>query len=203
MSKQIFETQVEGYIWSEVIRWINRLALADCDECFKGEPFGKAHQCSGIDGINFERFHLLTFYYDALIVTWDQLEIKEIMENVRMLICNQMRKQGFTYDEINTINTTKNIFNYAHTDLCVNRVFNDLWIRNYQPLTDPHDHSMNAGGQTTADQQDVLQQTELLQGDCHNNQPEGDQNIQHQPGSDLEQTEIYSQIQENLLIIQL
>lgn len=196
MSKKSFETQVEGYVWSEAIRWINRMAVAECDQCFKGEPFSKAHQCFGIDGINFERFHLLTFYHDALLITWDQLEIKDIMENIRMLICIQMRKQGFSHTEIDSINSTKNIFDYARTDLCVNRVFNDLWIRSYQPLTDLHDHT----GQTAVNQQE-LQQTELVQGDCQNNQPEDDQSIHYQ------QAEAYnhpqSVDQEDLVIIQL
>ena len=49
------------------------MAVADRDQCLKGEPFGKAYICFGIDGINFERFHLLTFYFGALLVTRDSV----------------------------------------------------------------------------------------------------------------------------------
>ena len=109
MLNESFETQVEAYLWGEIVRWINRLALADCEKCIHGEPPSCTHECSCIDGINFERFHLLTFFNEALLIAWDELKMEEILKNIETLIFIQLRK-GYTSEEIDGINTAKNIY---------------------------------------------------------------------------------------------
>ena len=39
MLRTSFETAAESYMWTECVRWIKRLALADCEQCMRAEPF--------------------------------------------------------------------------------------------------------------------------------------------------------------------
>lgn len=81
MLNRAFETQVGRFIWQECIKWFKPMAAADCQQCMAAEPVSHRHQCFGVDGMNLQRFHLLTFYLDAIQVAWKELVV-EVMDTV-------------------------------------------------------------------------------------------------------------------------
>ena len=91
------------------------------------------HDCTGIGNSTFTRFHLLSYFHEAAYIAWDTLEIEEVLDNFKNLIKISLLRQGFSKEQIAEINT-HNILFHVKTDRCLHRVFNDLWVRNPDPL---------------------------------------------------------------------
>ena len=69
----------------------------------------------------------------AIDICWDMLELESVQENIQDLISLTMKDNGISENDIQRINTKRNIKNYGTGDICLHRVFNDLWIKNPEP----------------------------------------------------------------------
>ena len=119
------------------------LERGDCLECRNGyDSPAQDHDCAGIGNSTFSRFHLLSYFLEVVYIAWDTLEIKEVLDNFKTLIKISLLRQGFSEEQIAEINTHNNILFHVKTDRCLHKVFNDLWVRNPEPIDipDPHDH---------------------------------------------------------------
>ena len=134
MLKDCFEFEVERWMWETIVYWIPKLARADCHQCLCDIHFNQNHQFSGVAGVDFERFHLITFFQEAVLVAWDLLDNKDILDNMQTNVFIALQYRGFDIDDIIELNTRENLKDYGTADCCLNRVFTDLWLRNYEPL---------------------------------------------------------------------
>ena len=61
-----FEFHVECWEFEQVRHWIQQLAKGDCSKCLLGMPYYREHEGSGIAGADFDRYHLLIYYMEAI-----------------------------------------------------------------------------------------------------------------------------------------
>ena len=68
---------------------------------------------------------LVPFY-----ICWDMIQIDDVQENIQNLISLAMKTNGISENDIQRINSKSNIMSYETGDICLNRVFDELWIVN-------------------------------------------------------------------------
>ena len=137
MIAQQFKFEVEKWLWENIIHWIIELARGDCFHCQHGLPASRLHECDGLEENNFTRYHLLGYFHDAATVVWELIEIPEVLANVKDQIQINLIGKGFTESQIEQQNTSEEILFYVKTDRCLHKVFDDLWIKNSEPLDYP------------------------------------------------------------------
>ena len=64
-------------------------------------------------------------------------------EKLESLVKIGLLQQGYCKEEISMINTRMNIFRHITRDRCLHKVFNDLWVRNLEPIDNPDPHEIN------------------------------------------------------------
>ena len=55
---QHFAFQVDSWVFEQTRYWIQQLGKGDCAR----KAFSHGHQCSEIEGVNFDWYHLLTYF---------------------------------------------------------------------------------------------------------------------------------------------
>ena len=71
------------------------------------------------------------------------MEIEEALKNLKSLVKISLLQQGNCKAELSMINTCMNIFGHITGDRCLHKVFNDLWVRNLEPIDIPDPHDIN------------------------------------------------------------
>lgn len=149
MLVQSFHREVEKWFFNQLLYWIPTIAKADCFDCCSGVDFEQEHECSGTS--RFQRYHLLAYFHNAFYVLWDTIDVDSVADNVEQLIFIALQYKGYHPAEIKQVNTVAHIRKYIKSDLCVNAVFDDLWVNHPEPIKLPAVHYQSEQGQSADD----------------------------------------------------
>ena len=65
----------------------------------------------------------------AIYICWGMIQLDDVQENTQNLISLAMKATEISENDIQRINSKSNIMCYGTGDICLNRVFNELWIK--------------------------------------------------------------------------